>query len=620
MGIPAILSSVPNVNPYIQYVATNGQTVFPFPFPLTQDSDLVVVINGVTQPTDSGYTLSGVGQANGGNLTFTAGQTGGAIITMFRNIAIQRITQITQNSGYSSTALNAEYNNIYLLLQQLQESIALCLQIPNTNSPAPVTRLAPASYANTYLAFDANGNPTPALLTSSGSITGGLIASLLSAVTTAAPTADKVRTPAEIAAGVMPVNFAFPSYDLRRLATPDGTGNYFAGTVDDTAAVQNACLVGGEWKLPSGAQVRVTSTITVVRAVCFYSNSPTSPASSLSPNYPQTFLVHDFNGTFFNLVASASDAIVGSGVTFERICLLQKNGNGTGASGIAINAVATSDVQKSPWVRIIDCNIENMSGANDWTWGVVLDGLANSSGGVEERDCFIHGCRFVSGANATGSVKLNGAANIFLSEIEANLQNGNLVITGNSTRQSLSIFVTNTTWNAINIDWATGVEGDGNTAGTVTTTGNSQNINIGCTTGASPPTILGSRIYVHGITPNGKYTVSANNNIRYEIGMNPLELSGPVVLGTNPAATGDVRLANSGTIKGRNAANSGDVVIATVTGGNAVALGDVGISLGFYGISGTTKPAITGAKGGNAALASLLTALAAQGLLTDSTT
>lgn len=42
--------------------------------------------------------------------------------------------------------------------------------------------------------------------------------------------------------------------------------------------------------------------------------------------------------------------------------------------------------------------------------------------------------------------------------------------------------------------------------------------------------------------------------------------------------------------------------------------------LSFYGGSGITKPTVTGSRGGNAALASLLTQLANLGLITDSTT
>jgi hypothetical protein len=41
---------------------------------------------------------------------------------------------------------------------------------------------------------------------------------------------------------------------------------------------------------------------------------------------------------------------------------------------------------------------------------------------------------------------------------------------------------------------------------------------------------------------------------------------------------------------------------------------------GFYGTSPIAKPTVTGSKSGNAALASLMTALADLGLVTDSTT
>lgn len=44
-----------------------------------------------------------------------------------------------------------------------------------------------------------------------------------------------------------------------------------------------------------------------------------------------------------------------------------------------------------------------------------------------------------------------------------------------------------------------------------------------------------------------------------------------------------------------------------------------GVQLGFFGMTPTAKPAITGSRGGNAALADLLTKLALLGLITDST-
>jgi hypothetical protein len=47
---------------------------------------------------------------------------------------------------------------------------------------------------------------------------------------------------------------------------------------------------------------------------------------------------------------------------------------------------------------------------------------------------------------------------------------------------------------------------------------------------------------------------------------------------------------------------------------------DTVLRLGFFGAPVTAKPTVTGSRGGNAALASLLTALANLGLITDSTT
>lgn len=236
MGIPATLSSVPATTPYIQYVATSGQTVFPYPFVITQDSDLVVVDNGTTLGTDAGYTVSGVGNPTGGNVTLNTGATAGDIITLYRDIPIERLTQFAQNGGFSSTAFNAEFNNIYLLLQQLESSIGQCLQVPNTNNPAPTVSLTPANYANKYLAFDANGNPTPAELTTSGSVTSALIAGLLEAYTSAPVLPPNVRTAAEISAAVVPTNYAYPPPDLRRYGQ-DGT------SAADTAALTSALAV-----------------------------------------------------------------------------------------------------------------------------------------------------------------------------------------------------------------------------------------------------------------------------------------------------------------------------------------------------------------------------------------
>ncbi len=57
-----------------------------------------------------------------------------------------------------------------------------------------------------------------------------------------------------------------------------------------------------------------------------------------------------------------------------------------------------------------------------------------------------------------------------------------------------------------------------------------------------------------------------------------------------------------------------DATMSTLPG----ALFHTGSTAGFFGATPTTKPAVTGSRGGNAALASLLTQLANLGLIVDS--
>jgi hypothetical protein len=58
----------------------------------------------------------------------------------------------------------------------------------------------------------------------------------------------------------------------------------------------------------------------------------------------------------------------------------------------------------------------------------------------------------------------------------------------------------------------------------------------------------------------------------------------------------------------------------TVPGVMPGALDHDGTTVGFYGATPAAKPTVTGAKGANAALTSLLAALVTLGLITDTTT
>lgn len=74
-----------------------------------------------------------------------------------------------------------------------------------------------------------------------------------------------------------------------------------------------------------------------------------------------------------------------------------------------------------------------------------------------------------------------------------------------------------------------------------------------------------------------------------------------------------------------DATRAGRITIAaystsTAQEGVRVEANSLGVRLGFYGGTAVFRPSVAGSRGGNAALGSLLAALASQGLITDSTT
>lgn len=103
---------------------------------------------------------------------------------------------------------------------------------------------------------------------------------------------------------------------------------------------------------------------------------------------------------------------------------------------------------------------------------------------------------------------------------------------------------------------------------------------------------------------------------------------GGMATGSTPASVGAIRISNGQGIKMRNAANTADLdLLYTVVddvgigdGTHGVYIGGSGGKVGFYGTTPQTLATVTGSRGGNAALAALLTALNAMGLISNATT
>lgn len=223
------IDNVLDVTPRVQYVASASQTAFDYPFPIFTDADLVVIVDGATKTLTTDYTVSGEGDDTGGTITFLSGQTAGAIVTIYRDIAIERTSDFQTNGPLSSETFNDELDRLTLVQQQLEAGLGRALRLPfDAEVTDAEAQLTVANFANKYLTFDADGVPTPALL-SDTTMTQSTIGALLNPI-----------TPAEDDAGATPVSYAVVSHLGYNLIYPiryssDGT---FAAIT--TANVQKA--------------------------------------------------------------------------------------------------------------------------------------------------------------------------------------------------------------------------------------------------------------------------------------------------------------------------------------------------------------------------------------------
>jgi hypothetical protein len=164
------IDTINDLTPRVQYVASAAQTDFDYPFPIFADGDLVVDVDGVTQVLATDYTVAGEGDDTGGTVTFLSGMTGNEVVTIYRDMSIERTTDFSQNGAFSSSAFNDELDRITLVQQDLAQQVRRSLRIPMT---AEVTdaqaELSPLSnWLGKYVYINASGVPEPASVLSTG--------------------------------------------------------------------------------------------------------------------------------------------------------------------------------------------------------------------------------------------------------------------------------------------------------------------------------------------------------------------------------------------------------------------------------------------------------------------
>jgi len=145
------------------YVATSGQTVFPYTFTALVDSDVDVLKNGIALTLGAGndYTISGIG-AGSGNVTLNVGATTGDKIAIYLDMPIARTTNYQNSGAFLALDVNGDMNKAYLAMQQITTDMQAAIRRPEAD-PATIGMELPvaADRAKKLLGFDSTGAVEP---------------------------------------------------------------------------------------------------------------------------------------------------------------------------------------------------------------------------------------------------------------------------------------------------------------------------------------------------------------------------------------------------------------------------------------------------------------------------
>jgi len=144
----------------------NGSTTnFAYQFKILQDSDLTVIIRSstgteTTKSLSTHYTVAGAGDASGGSITFTTGNTpaSGETVVIRRNVPQTQAIDYIANDPFPAETHEEGLDRATMVAQQVSEEADRSIKLSRTNTMTSTEFTVGATdRANKILAFDSTG-------------------------------------------------------------------------------------------------------------------------------------------------------------------------------------------------------------------------------------------------------------------------------------------------------------------------------------------------------------------------------------------------------------------------------------------------------------------------------
>ena len=240
----------------VSYSGNGSTTVFAYTFKIFAAADLTVIVRtdstGVetTKTLTADYTVSGAGNAGGGNVTMTTAPASGETLLIKRKIALTQSTDYVANDPFPAASHEDALDRLTFIAQEQQEVFDRAVVLPETDTastviPNSVTR------ANKFLGFDSSGNM--AALESTGTAPGAIgTANLVDgAVTTAKLAADSVTSAKIVDGTIATADIADDAVTQAKVADDAIGTDQIADSAVSTAQISDGSITAA--KLASGA-------------------------------------------------------------------------------------------------------------------------------------------------------------------------------------------------------------------------------------------------------------------------------------------------------------------------------------------------------------------------------
>lgn len=147
------------------YSGNGSTTVFAYTFKIFDEDDITVILRDdatgseTTQTLTTNYTLSGVGNTGGGNVTFVTAPATGKTVVLLRSTARTQATDYTPNDPFPAESHEEALDKLTFIAQELEEELGRAIKVSKTNTITSTEfTVGATTRANKIFAFDSNGD------------------------------------------------------------------------------------------------------------------------------------------------------------------------------------------------------------------------------------------------------------------------------------------------------------------------------------------------------------------------------------------------------------------------------------------------------------------------------